>query len=50
MDTYAFYTKFLHDLWLEQKALDGSVPYTVPTQRYTLNGSTAWGEAATVIP
>ena len=49
-DVYAFYTKFGHDLSCEQKKLNGSVPYVVPTANYEGEGSTAWGEAATVIP
>lgn len=50
MDTYAFYTKFGHDLYYEQQKLDGSVPFVVPMVKYPGDGSTAWGEAATVIP
>ena len=49
-DTFAFYTKFGHDLYKEQKKLNGSVPFVVPTVNYAGDGSTAWGEAATVIP
>ena len=50
MDTYAFYRKFLRDLWMEQRDLDGNVPFVVPMQRYTLKGSAAWSDAATVMP
>lgn len=50
MDTYAFYTKFLCDLALEQCALCGSVPFVVPMAGNEGNGSTAWGDAATIIP
>ena len=49
-DTYEFYTKFGHDLYYEQQKLNGSVPFVVPTCNYKGDGSTAWGEAATVIP
>ncbi len=49
-DTYSFYTKFGHDLFYEQSKLNGSVPFVVPTVGYQGDGSTAWGEAATVIP
>ena len=53
MDTAAFYTKYGHDLYLEQQKMDGSVPDVVPIANYnTENGgaSTAWADAATVIP
>ena len=49
-DTYEFYTKFGHDLYYEQQKLDGSVPHVVPVVNNRGDGSTAWGEAATVIP
>ena len=49
-DTYAFYTKFGHDLFYEQSKLNGSVPHVVPVVGNQGDGSTAWGEAATVIP
>lgn len=50
MDTYAFYTKYGHDVYAEQKKLNGSVPDVVPVANYHGDASTAWGEAATVIP
>lgn len=50
MDTYAFYTKYGHDVYCEQKKLGGSVPDVVPVANYSGDASTAWGEAATVIP
>ncbi|MBQ7916788.1 MAG: family 78 glycoside hydrolase catalytic domain [Firmicutes bacterium] len=51
MDTYAFYTKYSHDLAQEQNKLGGgNVPYVVPMAGYAGDGSCAWGEAATVIP
>lgn len=50
MDTYAFYIKYMKDLAYEQKQCGGSVPYVVPMSRYELNGASAWGDAATIIP
>ena len=50
MDTYAFYTKYGKDVYAEQKKLNGSVPDVCLWQDYQGDGSTAWGEAATIIP
>lgn len=50
MDTYAFYTKYGKDIYAEQQKLNGSVPDVVPVANYPGDASTAWGEAATVIP
>ena len=50
MDTYAFYTKYGRDVYLEQRKLNGSVPDVVPVCNYPGDASTAWGDAATVIP
>ena len=50
MDTYAFYTKYGHDIYLEQKKLGGSVPDVVPVANYLGDASTVWADAATVIP
>ena len=53
MDTYAFYNKYLFDLYEEQKKIDGCVPFVVPDMIMDKNqrtGSSAWGDAATVIP
>ena len=57
MYTPAFYKKFMHDLRLEQKALNGSVPFVVPQIKpegdagfVTGSGAAAWSDAATVIP
>ena len=61
MYTPAFYDKFLHDMRLEQRQLDGSVPHVVPDilgqiDRITgqnigsSHGSCAWADAATMIP
>lgn len=50
MDTYAFYTKFGKDVYAEQLKLNGSVPDVVPVANYQGDASTAWGDAATIIP
>lgn len=50
MDTYAFYRKYGVDLYAEQKKLDGSVPDVVPVCHYPGDASTAWGDAAAIIP
>ncbi|WP_239616549.1 alpha-L-rhamnosidase [Cohnella mopanensis] len=50
MDTYAFFAKYGYDLWQEQAAWDGRVPYVVPDATVHEGGSSAWGDAATVIP
>lgn len=49
-DTYAFYAKYGYDVYAEQKKLNGSVPDIVPFTNYQGDGTTAWGEAATIIP
>ena len=63
MYTPAFYEKFLHDMLLEQKTLDGCVPHVVPDILGQIaaitgedhgpgkqSGSCAWADAATMIP
>ena len=60
MYTPAFYEKYLHDMLLEQRRLDGSVPHVVPDvldviarilhEPQTGFGSCAWGDAAVGIP
>lgn len=53
MDVYSFFTKYGYDLWLEQKERDGAVPMTVPDIPSPFNpesSSSAWGDAATIIP
>ncbi|KKI89470.1 alfa-L-rhamnosidase RamA [Bacillus sp. SA1-12] len=50
MDTYAFFSKYGYDLAQEQAALNGMVPMVVPAANLQGGGSSAWGEAATVIP
>lgn len=49
-DAYAFYAKYGRDVYAEQKKLGGSVPDVVPIANYPGDASTAWGEAATIIP
>lgn len=53
----AFYKKFMYDLRLEQKALNGDVPFVVPQIKpdekdsFVMgSGASAWGDAATIIP
>jgi alpha-L-rhamnosidase len=50
MDTYAFFSKYGYDLAQEQASLGGMVPMVVPMTTIKGGGSSAWGEAATVIP
>lgn len=50
MDTSAFFSKYLYDLAKEQAKLGGSVPYIVPMSNLLRSGSSAWGDAATVVP
>ena len=49
-DTFAFYAKYGRDVWAEQQKLGGSVPDVVPVANYPGDASTAWADAATVIP
>ena len=48
-DTYAFYRKFLYDMYQEQLLTDGMVPEVVPTFGPSKT-SCAWGDAACIIP
>lgn len=48
-DCYAFYTKYLHDLALEQSHSGGAVPNVIPSFSKQ-ECSAAWGDAACVIP
>lgn len=58
MDTYAFYTKFMHDVYEDQKFYNGMVASTVPTfnqnkdpnSGFISGGACAWSDCATVIP
>jgi alpha-L-rhamnosidase len=50
MDTYGFFNKYLFDLGKEQESRGGMVPYVVPAVNLAGGGSSAWGDAATIIP
>lgn len=47
-DSYTFLSKWLKDLKTDQLE-NGSVPYLIPDVHYQ-NGSTGWGDAATIVP
>ena len=49
-DSAAFYRKFLYDLRSEQKQFGGMVPDVVPSAGHQGQGSSVWGDAATIIP
>lgn len=48
-DCYAFYRKYLKDMWQEQQRAGGMVPDYVPAVG-KVNCSCAWGDAACIIP
>ncbi len=48
-DTYAFYRKYLYDMYQEQLDLGGRVPFVVPSCAVEM-GCSVWGDAATIIP
>ena len=50
MDAGAFFSKFGYDLGKEQAKLGGMVPYVVPDAHLNRGGSSAWGDAATIVP
>lgn len=50
MDVYAFLSKYLYDVALEQEKMGGAVPFVVPMFDVKEAGSCAWGDAATVVP
>lgn len=50
MDSYAFFSKYGYDLWKEQEDKAGMVPMVVPATNINGGGSSAWGDAATIIP
>jgi len=50
MDVDAFFSKYLYDLAKEQSKLGGMVPFIVPMANLHRGGSSAWGDAATVVP
>jgi alpha-L-rhamnosidase len=50
-DSDSFLASWVHDLWLEQQAADGIVPFIVPDVLGSASAPTAaWGDAATVVP
>lgn len=51
MDTAAFYNKFIHDLRIEQKKLDGILPGVIPVfDPATAAFAAVWGDIATFLP
>ncbi|SDD53716.1 alpha-L-rhamnosidase [Paenibacillus sp. CF095] len=50
MDSYAFFNKYCFDLASEQDERNGEVPVVVPAVNVRLGGSSAWGDAAVIIP
>ncbi|MBI5294688.1 MAG: family 78 glycoside hydrolase catalytic domain [Chloroflexi bacterium] len=50
MDSAAFFAKFGYDMGREQAKFGGMVPWVVPTVSMTGGGSSAWGDAAAIIP
>lgn len=48
-DCYAFFTKYLYDMYMEQKEYDGLVPFTVPAI-HIYQAACVWGDSATIIP
>lgn len=50
MDIYAFMKKYCYDLKTEQESRNGSVPMVVPSFHQEDAGSSAWGDAAVIIP
>lgn len=54
-ETYAFYRKYMHDMYTEQQENDGKVPHVVPSFGITKCAGVeycacAWSDAATIIP
>ena len=58
METYTFFSKFLHDLWKDQEYNNGMAGHVVPClledskdqSTFWDGGSCAWGDAAVIIP
>jgi len=58
METYAFYTKYLHDLWREQEKNHGMVSHVIPTvirdsyeeSGFWQGGACVWGDSSTIMP
>ena len=48
-DSYAFYEKYLYDMYSEQQMLGGKVPNVVPSAGIT-DAACAWGDAACILP
>lgn len=48
-DSYAFFAKYLYDMFTEQKSRNGAVPDVVPSFGH-VGVSCAWGDAACIIP
>lgn len=49
MNSYAFYRKYLYDMYEEQKHRGGAVPFVVPACGQD-SSCGVWGDAATIIP
>jgi alpha-L-rhamnosidase len=50
MDAGAFFSKFGYDMGREQAKFGGMVPWVIPAASMTGGGSSAWGDAAAIIP
>ncbi|MBN1965916.1 MAG: family 78 glycoside hydrolase catalytic domain, partial [Anaerolineae bacterium] len=50
MDVSAFLAKYAYDLGKEQAKVGGMVPHIVPMVNLERGGSSAWGDAATIVP
>ncbi|WP_419872385.1 family 78 glycoside hydrolase catalytic domain [Candidatus Pristimantibacillus sp. PTI5] len=50
MDAYAFFSKYGYDMGREQEERNGMVPMVVPASNVQGGGSSAWADAATIIP
>jgi alpha-L-rhamnosidase len=50
MDVAAFFGKYTYDMMREQRTRGGMVPMVVPANKMSGGGSSAWGDAATIIP
>jgi len=50
MDSYAFFRKYGYDMGKEQEERGGMVPSVVPAVNVKTGGSSAWADAATIIP
>lgn len=50
MDSFAFFNKYGYDMGREQEEREGMVPMVVPAANVQGGGSSAWADAATIIP